>query len=552
MTDTHLVVPHLERVTPLGTCRISNPLRRLAEVGAVELNLDRIFGYVHSTPEILQQIRFLEGEFVLPPELVKYIGPNANHVRCRRSHETSQVYFVEISSRKVFRIGGVAIQSNHLARVLRSIVGTEDTTNFFLFLADGSRAAIEEILGRHAEAMDDTDRELLRGVSVVRQTSAELSADIAIIREMLPEKAVLVTHVGVKLADGRPLADRDELISEIEDIASGLGIPVYNPTVDLNVIGQVNAMDRDGADLAHYSPHFEQVVSRKLADLGGLSLPSGLLLPPPTSEDRGQETELSVGNALRRFSSIKLHRERLMLQLPIMCEVYLQEYAAKGGNPFGLGKWFASISGAIDADEFEVIRRKFVNVDALNSAFVSGLRNLDQKYLDFPYWTHQAIGLARRLGLTSCKGRQVLEFGSSPGYLGLVCRQLGHTYRFANTGRIDAKLVEEVAGLFGVESGAHPSGQGSLVVCSDPAYFQSAGFEGITFPWTVEQWGEFLEQLIADGAVDFHFSVNARIMGSREKGFLSALSGSAVFESPIVLNGVTLNRLRRALAVVNN
>src|SRR4051794_39429675 len=105
-------------VTPLGTCRITNPLRLLAELRLIDLNMTRVFGYVHTTKEILQQISFLYGSAEFPADIQPLVGPHISHSRCHGAHKCSDHYFVEISSRKVLTVGAFCIQLNHFSRLL--------------------------------------------------------------------------------------------------------------------------------------------------------------------------------------------------------------------------------------------------------------------------------------------------------------------------------------------------------------------------------------------------------------------------------------------------
>ena len=49
-------------VTPIGTCRINTPLRRARSRYPVALELNRVYGFTHTSDEALQQLRFMQGD----------------------------------------------------------------------------------------------------------------------------------------------------------------------------------------------------------------------------------------------------------------------------------------------------------------------------------------------------------------------------------------------------------------------------------------------------------------------------------------------------------
>ena len=68
-------------------------------------NTGRIYGYTHTAAEALQQIRFLQGDFTPPTEILPVLMPNADiQVLNATNHSLSDIYFIELSSTKELRI----------------------------------------------------------------------------------------------------------------------------------------------------------------------------------------------------------------------------------------------------------------------------------------------------------------------------------------------------------------------------------------------------------------------------------------------------------------
>jgi hypothetical protein len=85
------------RVTPIGSCRIVDPLRRASKVHPIKLGMSGVYGYTHSSAEALQLIRYLlEGISPGPPELLPLICRSAGAVK-QRPRNLSDLYLVELS-----------------------------------------------------------------------------------------------------------------------------------------------------------------------------------------------------------------------------------------------------------------------------------------------------------------------------------------------------------------------------------------------------------------------------------------------------------------------
>ena len=54
------------RVTPIGTCRVHRPLRKMAEMHGIEIFRNPLNRYVHTTGEITQRVKVLKGVFSTP------------------------------------------------------------------------------------------------------------------------------------------------------------------------------------------------------------------------------------------------------------------------------------------------------------------------------------------------------------------------------------------------------------------------------------------------------------------------------------------------------
>ena len=60
-------------VTAIGTCRIADPLAAAARMHPMRRNLANVYGFVHTSKEVLQQLDVLDGREI-PPELVRFVA----------------------------------------------------------------------------------------------------------------------------------------------------------------------------------------------------------------------------------------------------------------------------------------------------------------------------------------------------------------------------------------------------------------------------------------------------------------------------------------------
>ena len=102
-------------ITPIGTCRISTPLKRGAVRFPIKLDYQRIYGFVHTSTEVIQQLRYRRGELSFPSEAHAILfRPGIAIDERPPQDQLADLTIVEISSSKVYMLGDIAIQCNYL------------------------------------------------------------------------------------------------------------------------------------------------------------------------------------------------------------------------------------------------------------------------------------------------------------------------------------------------------------------------------------------------------------------------------------------------------
>lgn len=246
-------------VTPIGSCRITTPLKLGQQSHGLRLNLGRSFGYCHSPAEAVQQARFLRGELDIPAE----VWPLVSRSRDRddlvaQSHDPSDLYLVEISSAKELTLDGVSIQLNYLRAAYPAFFADTDRARRYWDLADaGDPAATTAFL---AKAWGRTRQQRAEAATLSRirrsmVTPDSLRADLQRLAALLPD-VVLVSHVDAVTPDGQVIASRSALIRMLRKETAALGLPCYDPTDLMAEYGQAATLEDESTGLAHFTPAF--------------------------------------------------------------------------------------------------------------------------------------------------------------------------------------------------------------------------------------------------------------------------------------------------------
>ena len=252
------------RISPIGTCRIHTPLSRAVGRYPIDLDLRRNYGFVHTSDEALQQVRFLQGEKDFRQDVLPLVFRSEDMRPTQESWEPADLHIVEISSAKRITSGDDSVQINFIHRHFADFfANTERSRRFWNRLRQGHRQDLVEYLERQRsyQLMSAADQELLLSLSVEQQTFKAVKKDMAEILERLGrEKVLFVTHVNAATPDGEHLPTRDRLIRWVKVAAEQLDAQVFDPTPLMIEAGQETALENGGLDLTHFTGTFSDRV----------------------------------------------------------------------------------------------------------------------------------------------------------------------------------------------------------------------------------------------------------------------------------------------------
>ncbi|WP_417267474.1 hypothetical protein [Celeribacter baekdonensis] len=193
---------------------------------------------------------------------------NPEHANARNAliqHDPSDVYLVEICSRKVVRLGNWVLQLNYFQNSYAEFFSDRmRASTFWRQASSGDQAEMDAFLGEcwSATAQMQEDCETLRQIRMSYSTIPEITRDVAWLMQTLPE-VVFITHIDAARPDGQTIASRSEMIRLVENIVTQLRGRVFNPTPLMHEFGQEQAIEDSSTSLAHYQHDFStQLVHR--------------------------------------------------------------------------------------------------------------------------------------------------------------------------------------------------------------------------------------------------------------------------------------------------
>lgn len=251
-------------INPIGTCRINTPIKRGAARYPIALDYRRVYGFVHTSAEALQQLRYRAGEVSFPENVLPVLfRPGEASGAEPPVADKADLTVIEISSAKSCMIDGVAVQSNYLVRYFADFFSPPRRARRVKIFWDLVRAGNREKLHAFLDAdpvyrfYSSAEKVLLASVSVHMQSFDNVFADMAgMVERVGRDRVVFVTHVNAVGADGSLITSRDKLIRWVRQSSVRLNVPCFDPTELMRELGQDGAMEKGGLDLTHFTPAF--------------------------------------------------------------------------------------------------------------------------------------------------------------------------------------------------------------------------------------------------------------------------------------------------------
>ena len=242
-------------IAPIGSCRVSTPLRLCQGDYGFTLNKTRNYGYCHSPAEAVQLASFMLGKSKVSKELWPLVARGVDYDATHRAKPCkADLYIVELSSAKEITIDGVCVQLNYLTAAFRGFFeNNARARHFWEHAAEGDQSAID--INLNGSQLAPKEIALLRRIRLTFVTEESLAENITRLRQMLPH-VMFVTHVNARQADGALLRSRANFIAMVKRVIEQSGGQVFDPTDLMQQVGQRAAIADHSEGLAHFTEDF--------------------------------------------------------------------------------------------------------------------------------------------------------------------------------------------------------------------------------------------------------------------------------------------------------
>jgi hypothetical protein len=245
-------------ITAIGSCRVYDPIRAMELEGRAQLNQQRVFGYVHNTREVLQQLRLMTGEMPLAGRLRPFLNvpshwkwlPQDEAFELGDLFAATDCFVVEISSIRAIRFKAMYLQLNRTRELLVTNEAIEKRW-WQPLVRLGRNEPLAYLLANTLAQMEPVHREVMQELVCAEQSTAEIVKDIRAIRDALPGPVLFVSHFNTD-AESEPIEQRQTIVDAMGQARRRYGINVFDPTDLVLDTGPAVAL----LDGAHYQPQF--------------------------------------------------------------------------------------------------------------------------------------------------------------------------------------------------------------------------------------------------------------------------------------------------------
>lgn len=315
------------RITTIGTCRVADPIAAAEASLPLRRNLTNIYGFVHTSKEVLQQIETLHGRPV-PAELVPFIA--SQHYETPREREASDVFIVEISTLREVRFRDHWLQINCLDRAFQNRRELYDTLFRHKHPQERAARAAALALLPSFHTVQGIERDILLEAYVHITTRDELAQDLAAIAARLAGPMVVACHIDVTDSAGRPIESRARLCGWLRELCAEQGLTLFDPAPMVTAFGRRLALAEDGRDTNHYTADFKPVIggmlfetatqelarpSARIHRLAPIPVPAPAPAPAPAaSQPPSQEIRAIAAEARARIGRGEMDEAEVLLR----------------------------------------------------------------------------------------------------------------------------------------------------------------------------------------------------------------------------------------------
>ena len=257
-------------VTIIGTCRVHHPLRKMQEMGLIELNNGGMGSFIHSTPEAMLRLNVLQGLNEYKEDLVKLQVGETKELKLKPDEDfnfnRTQILVVEISTIKVISSMGNPLQFNEVNRHLCTPYGefgVELRKNInHAYNGRKSHVSVPEV-----DIPENFPTDYIELISSLRPQVLDEVGIFSGLKQIIDAAEIpvlLVNHINLPGKDGNKINSRNRLCKMINNYGEKNGISVFNPEVMFEVHRREDLLMKEGEDLNHYAKDKLDIVGFEL------------------------------------------------------------------------------------------------------------------------------------------------------------------------------------------------------------------------------------------------------------------------------------------------
>ena len=254
----------MKQATIIGSCRIHTPMQAACQAGLLTLDNSGTRGYVHSLSEIAQLVRFVQGEEAIFSSTLPFTPFECLEDLHRFGpalHEGTEVFIVEVSSIKEFRVNGQYVQMNLLFEKLCACGMKEDYFNFCKRM--NSARGIFCPFFVSPKTVGKGPYKLFANLEGISLTQDQVFLKVKELQKLLKRPLVIVTHIELDGHEEDPtvfLYHRSAGVRFLREAGKQLNIPVVEPGVLVRRVGE-DVLMQPGST-THYKPEANIVMGR--------------------------------------------------------------------------------------------------------------------------------------------------------------------------------------------------------------------------------------------------------------------------------------------------
>jgi len=259
-------------VTVIGTCRVHDPLRKMQEVGLIELNNGGLDSFIHSTPEAMLRLNVLQGLNEYNEDLVKLQVGETKELKLKPNQDfdfnRTQILLVEISTTKLISSMDNPLQFNEVNRHLCTPYGKfgiELRKNIdHAFYNRRTHVSVPEV-----DVPEDFPTNYIELISTLKPQVLDEVGICSDLRQIIGAAGIpvlLVNHINLPGKDGKKISSRNRLCKMINNYGKENGISVFNPEVMFGNHKREDLLMKEGEDLNHYAKDKLDIVGLELME----------------------------------------------------------------------------------------------------------------------------------------------------------------------------------------------------------------------------------------------------------------------------------------------